>query len=147
MGKRRKIEYKIDENNCFICTSHKPDSYGYFRIKENKEVKMLHRVIYEECFDSIPNGYMVRHRCDNPSCINPEHLEVGTHRDNMDDRDNRNRTLKGSNHGMSKLSELDVLFIRKCLKDGASQASLAEKYKVNKKVIYDIKNRNIWKHI
>lgn len=105
----------------------------------------MHRFIYKECFGEIPQGKVVRHLCNNPSCINPEHLKIGTHYDNVQDRVRSNRSAIGINNGRSKLTEEDVIEIK-----GNSKTSLADLaiiYNVTGKVISNIKNNKNWKHI
>ena len=143
--KNKKITFEIDENGCFICTSHKKKPKGYF----NCNTTLLHRFVYEECFGIIPKGYLIRHKCDNRYCINPEHLEIGTHLDNSKDMYSRKRQYHrfGIDHPSAKLTEKDVIEIMKELKNGAATNKLAKKYKVGETAIYDIKKGNKWKHL
>lgn len=105
--RNKKIEWKEDENGCYICISHAGDKDGYPRIRDRYKNVGVHRYIYEECFGEIPKGMVIRHKCDNPKCINPEHLELGTHQDNSNDMVNRNRSCKGEKNGKSKLTKQD----------------------------------------
>jgi hypothetical protein len=99
------------------------DANGYGRKLHKGKNTLAHRLAYctaNDCsLDSI-KGVVVRHKCDNPPCVNPEHLELGTHQDNMDDmmRRNRHRVVpsNGESNGMSKLTLADVLFIRSTYK-------------------------------
>jgi hypothetical protein len=100
--KRKPIEFEVNDNGCFICTSH-PLNDGYCTISINGKSKRLHRFIYESCFGLIPKGLSVRHRCDTPTCINPEHLELGTHLDNMRDKVERKRNRTKYNIDMKEL--------------------------------------------
>jgi hypothetical protein len=76
---------------------------------------MLHRIVYCQHYgvslDSI-KGLVVRHACDNPRCINPDHLLIGTHQDNSNDKLTRGRQPKRESHGRAKLNEIAVRFIR-----------------------------------
>lgn len=105
--RNKKIEWKEDENGCYICTSHARDKDGYPRIRDRYKNVGVHRYIYGECFGEIPKGLVVRHKCDNPKCINPEHLELGTYQDNSNDMVSRNRSCKGEKNGKSKLTKQD----------------------------------------
>ncbi len=70
---------------CWICTSHSKDNAGYVYIRRNKKNYVMHRYTYEKKYGFIPEGLFVCHKCDNPSCINPDHLFVGSKRDNAID--------------------------------------------------------------
>lgn len=83
--------------------------YGYIRI--NKVAYVAHRIAYELTFGAIPDGLLVRHKCDNPTCCNPNHLELGTQIDNMQDAIVRGRHAKGEGCGRHKLTESQALEI------------------------------------
>src|SRR5690625_5498131 len=86
-----KLEYDVLGNGCFIVTSHAELNSGYALIHSQGKRTLVHRFIYTQCFGEIPTGLMVRNKCDNRMCINPEHLLLETHQDNIDDAKERNR--------------------------------------------------------
>jgi len=154
--KTKKIEYYTDKKGCHICTSH-CTVRGYPQICVNGKRMYLHRFIYEQSFGKIPKGLEVMHKCDNPTCINIEHLTLGTHQDNMDDKVIKNRQAKGDsltknrNHfkpkGIKnpacKLKEDDVLNIRI---DTSSQIEIAKKYNISQSQVSAIKTNKSWKN-
>ena len=87
---------------------------------------------------------MIRHKCDNPNCINPEHLEVGTHTDNVNDKVSRGRQPKGEIHKNSKINESDVMEI---LLSKDIQVNIAKKYNINRSTVGRIRSGLAWKHI
>ena len=147
-----KRKYDIQKNKivlgCWECISHRQDNYGYpgFHFK-NKMIKM-HRFMY--ClFNEIKNideikGKIIRHDCDNRICSNPNHLKIGTHKQNMKDMVDRNRSLQGEKNYFSKLTEIDILYIRE---SEMELSYLSNMYGVNKNTIRRIKKRQLWKHI
>lgn len=153
---------KVDKNgkisregmsNCWEWTASKSrDGYGSIGYK-NKHLK-AHRVSFEIFNQKIPEGMQVLHVCDNPSCVNPDHLFLGTQQDNIKDMYNKNREarLKGSKNGRSVLTESQVLEIRyeynknKSFVEGL-QYQLAEKYGVTKSVILKVISGKSWKHV
>lgn len=103
---------------------------GYGKARRNQS---SHRLAYETWVGSIPEGHVVRHKCDNRPCINPDHLETGTHQDNMDDMVERGRCAnQGGERGpRAKLTEKDVLDIREEYAKGVlTQQMLADVYGV-----------------
>lgn len=142
------IEFRVDENNCFIVTSHTPLNTGYFLFHLRDGVrKSMHRLVYEECFGEIPDGLVVRHKCDVRGCINPEHLELGTQADNVMDTVKRNRTLRGVDSPTSKLSEETVRKIKTMLAAGIRNIDISRELNVNPSTICNIKHGGAWKHI
>jgi hypothetical protein len=127
-----------------IVTSHATKKSGHKEFKRNGKLQYIHRYTYEKHYGKIPDGLIVRHKCDNPSCINIEHLELGTHADNVADRVSRGRSAKGSSNGRAKLNELQVMEIKK---SHLSNGELALFYNVDRKVIYNIRKNKTWKHV
>jgi hypothetical protein len=141
----KKIKYIIDKNNCWICTSHKLNSSGYPRITINKKQTTVHRYFYQQ-YKKNPEELIIRHTCDNPLCINPDHLVAGTHFQNVQDRVERNRSAKEESNGRSKLTKSQV-FLIKYNSENYTKTFLATKYGVSRKVIYSIQNRITWKNV
>jgi hypothetical protein len=96
------------------------------------------------------NGVMLKptehvlHRCDNPRCVNPAHLFVGDHKKNMEDKIAKGRQNKGSSHGMSKLTEEQVLSI---FKDTRLYREIAEEHGISVPTVSDIKRGYSWSHL
>ena len=88
----KEIVLKETDKGCLECVSHSKDDCGYTRIMYKHKHERLFRVIYQLKYGDIPNGMVVRHKCDNPSCCNIEHLELGTQYDNVQDMIKRNRS-------------------------------------------------------
>jgi hypothetical protein len=80
---------------CWICTSHAPNSKGYPQIMINGKTLKLSRYVYNKEKGEIPQGMLICHSCDNPACINPLHLWSGTHKDNMQDMQAKGRRKGG----------------------------------------------------
>lgn len=128
------------------------NGYGYFSV--NGKLQQAHRFSWELHNGLIPrgegyHGACVLHSCDNRACVNPDHLVLGTQKNNMRDCVNKGRQTKlpGQNHGMSKLTEAQVLHIRSRTLSGENQAKLVKEFKVSKASISKIINRKYWKHI
>jgi hypothetical protein len=122
------------------------DTGGYGMISWNAKYQKAHRVSYQAFTGKpIPAGMVVCHNCDNPRCINPNHLRIGTMKENMADRDAKGRRdVKGEQIGTSKLTAKDVFDIR------ASELSLsvlAAMYGVDKSNVHLIRAGKSWKHL
>jgi len=101
---------KDPDTGCWEWTACRDkDGYGIFT--QNKNNYRAHRLIADHHGIDITDK-LVRHQCDNPGCVNPDHLDVGTHMDNMNDRKIRDRQAKGSKNGTSKLTEAQVIDMR-----------------------------------
>ena len=83
--------WEIDENECWNITSHVKEIQGYTPIMFKGLRTRAHRLAYILMKGNIPRGMIIRHSCDNKSCINPDHLLMGTKKDNTQDMINRNR--------------------------------------------------------
>lgn len=144
--------YKVDylDTPCQECTSHYVSKDGYPIKKIGNKTTHMARYIYEKHYKTkIPEGMIVRHECDNSACINPLHLKIGTIKDNSDDKVKRNRHKKGMQIHTSKLTEQQVIEIKKELQhySHGDLKILAKKYNVDASLISNIKSNTIWKHI
>ena len=88
------------------------DKHGYGRIHRKGQDPMLHRQVWVDAHGPIPMGMVIRHKCDNPACVNIEHLEIGTQQDNVRDRDERGRTATGLRNGRAKVTPEMIEIIR-----------------------------------
>ena len=141
-------------NECWNYTGVKNrKGYGKIRVGSRKDGsrKMVstHRLAWELTNGSIPDSMHVLHHCDNPSCIKPGHLFLGTNQDNMTDMANKGRSSKkyGTNNPSAKLSNSQVLEIKERLCNGETAAIIANDYPVTRGIIYHIKNGRAWNHI
>jgi len=122
--------------------------YGAFRV--NGKMRGSHQVSYEFAYGSIPAGLFVCHHCDNPLCVNPSHLFLGTNQDNVNDRDRKGRANQahGENHVKAKLTEDKVKRIRyEYSRGNTTMTQLAEKYKVGHTTIFDTIHAETWKKV
>ena len=138
-----------ESSSCWLWLgSVRSSGYGYFRRTENGIVvrKSAHRYFYTEYKGEIPEGLYILHTCDNPLCVNPEHLYAGTAKQNAQDREGRQRGqhVKGENQGSSKLTDQDILNIRA---SSDSQRKLAKQYNVSQHTIWCIVNHITWRHV
>lgn len=130
------------DTGCWVWKG-KPDSRGYGQVLRAKVAcKSAHRLSWTLHFGRPPKGIMVCHKCDNPPCVNPDHLFLGTGRDNSVDAMLKDRVAHGERHGMAKLTEKSVLEIRG---SSLSQVRLAQKYGVSKALIYYIQKGIAWR--
>jgi len=134
--------YRVGD--CWVWQKQKDkDGYGTMRLKGRSSVK-AHRFAYSVFVGPLEPGKMVCHKCDTPSCVNPDHLFLGTALENKRDCVDKNRHLRGERHHKAKLSEADVLNIRN---SDISGAELARRYGVTKENIYAIKSGKIWREV
>ena len=117
---------------------------GYGQVRVNNLLWLAHRYAYASCVASIPEDLIIMHACDNPACVRPSHLRLGTHRQNMLDKEAKGHGNAGAANGQAKLSAVDVETIRELFARGTSQAELGRMYKVNRSCIWKIVHRTHW---
>jgi len=132
-------------NGCTEWSGNKT-RFGYGMFNDGTKNRLAHRVVWEKTRGVIPGGLCVLHRCDNPSCVNPEHLFLGTKADNNRDKiaKGRARHPAGSKANNAKLVEDQV---RAILADERQYAEIAAAYGVSHATISHIKNGRNWKAI
>lgn len=125
--------------------AHQKDGYGI--LTYHQKGYLAHRLSYELCNGLIPDGLYVCHTCDNPSCVNPSHLYLGTQSDNMKDRARRGRNNQTrANHPRAKFSEKEIEIIRTNYTGmRGEQRRLARKYNVAESTIRSIVKFINWK--
>lgn len=146
ISRSKPIEWVERKSGCWECVSHKPNAYGYPQYGHNRKNIMLSRFIYSELFGEIPEGMFVMHRCDNPACINPEHLIIGTPRDNTRDMVNKGRHARGERNGHSLLRENEVEFIRNNYKK-IKGVVMAKMFGVSPQTICGIQKKREWAYL
>jgi len=117
---------------------------GYGIVSFQKELQLVHRLIYEFAKGPIPKGMYVCHKCDQPACMNINHLFLGTPADNNQDCIDKGRKPHGSDTGASKLTEGQVIEIRGLIEDGVSQSKIAKEYGVDQSLVCLINTKKRW---
>lgn len=118
------------------------NSKGYGR----HEKGVAHRIAYELVVGPIPDGAILRHKCDNPSCCNPKHLVPGDHKQNAGDMVERRRHLYGQRNPRAKLDETQAKEILRN-PDGLRVRDLARKFGVSPATISLIRSGDRWAHL
>jgi hypothetical protein len=134
---------RIPESGCWIWMSTIENS-GYGRVCDGKKPFYAHRVAYEQKYGSIPNGKMALHHCDIRCCVNPDHLFIGSQKDNMIDKMLKNRQAKGEKHGNSRLTESQALEAKF---SSEKPEVLAKKFGYSASGIRQIKAGTAWKYL
>lgn len=155
---------KVDKAGpCWLWTD-KPDPDGYGQLRVTGRNIRAHRLSYTLAYGPIPDGLDVCHHCDVPLCVRPDHLFIGTHADNVRDMDQKGRRnpargdksgsrkhperqVRGTRHGMARLTEADVVAIRESIARGIRQSDLAAQYGVSRALVTLIKQRRLWAHL
>lgn len=142
-------------SGCWLWLGAERGSNGYGGIKVDGKYMQAHRYSYQRFVGEIPRGMLVCHHCDNPGCVNPYHLFLGTNKDNSDDKLKKNRQAKGKalavaqsknrpkgeRNGNSKLTIDQVNQIRSI---DMSQRKLAKMFGVSQPLISKIKRKEMW---
>lgn len=133
----------LSETGCWEWNSHKRNGYGLFYT--DSKTQSAHRVSYELFHGPIPAGLHILHSCDNPGCVNPDHLRAGTAKENMADREARGRRdVRGEQVGTSKLTEEQV---RQIKFSTVAPKDVAAQYGIRETHVWRIRTGRSWAHI
>lgn len=146
---------------CWVWQAYRnKQSYGV--INTNCQRFLAHRFSWFLVHGNIPDDLIACHRCDNPSCVNPSHVWLGTRQQNALDRDSKKRVASGNNHGLrknagaashgerhylAKLTTDSVVLIRKLYQSGQSCKDIASNFDVTDGAILAVVLRKTWKHV
>ena len=143
----RFFKYVNKTDRCWLWTGGKTNcGYGRFRLGKHKV--LAHRFSWTLAYDD-PSDLCVLHRCDNPPCVNPDHLFLGTQRDNCIDMFTKGREIcyRGEDHYNSKLSNKDVVEIKRMLSKGYKHKIIADKFGVVRQTIQNINVGYSWRSL
>lgn len=132
---------------CWIwtgCISGSRDPRPQMRDPLSRRTRLASRVAWEVTYGPIPPGMFICHLCDNGKCVRPDHLFIGTQKDNIQDAARKGRLALGSRHGQSKLSADDVREIRHLSSIGRSRSDIARVFNVSRWTICDIIKGRCW---
>ena len=143
---------KVDlgnDDDCWEWTAFKlATGYGTMWYDDEHKTEFAHRIAYSLEHGEIPEGMCVLHKCDNPSCVSPRHLFLGTKADNMEDATSKGRMAHGEANGNSKLTEEDVREARQAYAEGGiSFESLRRRFGVSDVAIREAILGITWRHV
>lgn len=138
------------DNGCIEWIGALRNGYGRLMIGSRpfgRKSVSAHRLSYELNIGLIPENMYICHKCDNKKCINPDHLFLGAHQDNVNDREakGRNNPLSGEAHASSKLNEASVLSAKRLRAKGLTYQAIADRFGVHKTTIMDAIKGKSWK--
>jgi len=137
----------LKTDTCWLWTGRKAGGYGRTGTQRTLGTASAHRVAWILTFGEIQDGLRVLHKCDNPPCVNPDHLFLGTDSDNMADKCKKQRQARGERQGLSPFVESDIIEIRRLRATGLSFPKIARMYGVPHQTIMRIVKRQVWKHV
>ena len=140
-----KVDKSSGPDGCWVWNG-KPNADGYGIFYLNNSSCMAHRFSWELLHGKVPRGFEVCHSCDNPPCVNPQHLWLGTHLENVHDRDIKGRQAshKGNKNGRAVLNEDGVRKIKKLRADGIQYKEIAKMMSVSEGCVNHILNGRHW---
>jgi len=157
--------YEVDQNGCWNWT--RATNKGYGVVNAMNRTFSAHRVSYELSIGPIPEGASVCHKCDNPACINPDHLWLGSHAENMADMKAKGRGAKppvhygqdhwrhrqpekvkrGAENPIAKLTDEQVIEIRRAYIAGEKREDIGPRFGLSPVSVSDITSGKSWKHL
>lgn len=142
------VQIPENKNDCWIWNGYKNRAgYGWFHVSGHTLSNHAQRISWELTYGH-PGKAHVLHKCDNPACVNPDHLFLGDQKANMKDMHLKNRHAKGETNGISYLKEEDIIKIREMyLTKKYTHMELAVIFNTTRRHIGHIINRQVWKHI
>lgn len=148
-GVIRRFWLKVDQQSdsaCWLWIACK-NANGYGIMNVAGRPMSAHRISWVIHNDQIPDGMCVCHKCDTPSCVNPNHLFLGTQKENMRDAKTKGRMQRGERHYRAKLNRKDVVDIKRLHSQGVMIKQLASNYGVHVNTISRVINKNSWEHV
>jgi len=140
--KRFEAKFRVTPG-CWIWEGSR-NAQGYGHFKFNGVVHKAHRIAYKHYVGKFPEHMVIMHKCDNPSCVNPDHLKPGTNAENTADRDAKGRKAVGESNGKSKLTDAQCREMRRLLNTGMFREDVAAMFGVSGRTVwYALKTRNI----
>jgi hypothetical protein len=147
---RQRVDIPINGDGCWTFSgARNQNGYGQFRIGERRVNQRVnaHRVAWVLENGPIPDGLLVCHKCDQPSCVRPSHLWLGTSADNQADMSKKGRSTTGEKSGKAKLRQRDVLAIRRLAAGGRRHSTIADRYRIATGYVSQIVWRKSWQHL
>lgn len=153
----QRVKMPEGKGGCWVWKGH-IGNFGYGKLGN----LTAHRISYEFFIGPIPKGMFVLHHCDNPPCVNPMHLFIGTQGDNMKDMVRKGRSLcgdrnpsrrmperlaRGRRNKSTKLTPEEVRAIRKMFKTGMTQTAIGKVIGINRRTVCDVVHRRNWKYL
>lgn len=137
---------KMENDKCWNWqgTIHS-NGYGAFKVKGIPQ--HAHRIMYFYTYGEFDYTMEVCHKCDNQLCVNPSHLFIGTHYDNMQDRNSKGRQSKGEEHGMAFLTEENVFEMIELSKGGLSARKIAKQFNCSHVQAWRIVTGKRWSYL
>lgn len=159
---RERFWSKVDKSgDCWLWTGARLGN-GYGRLTDHGRLRLAHRIAYELTKGAIPSGMIVCHRCDNPSCVRPDHLFLGTYADNSQDMVQKGRALvgdrnpahrnpenqaRGEHNGNALLTFEQVQEVRNLKAQGMINREIAARLGISKSTVGQIVRGETWRHI
>lgn len=132
---------KVDKSgDCWTWTASKNHG-GYGQFGANGKGYISHRVSWSISNGDIPKGMLICHHCDNPPCVNPDHLFLGTYQDNMDDK------MRKGRHGTQKVRTRDIPIMMMCRRKGMEYSDIADLFSLSTSTVNNILIGRAWSSI